>query len=169
MPAFPQPPGADSLPPAAQPPNSPPDSSAALLQPSGAVAGWGHTLVGAGCRCSWVCATASAKGPVACSQLAGRVQGPGSTRCCTAGARRSVEGPGRPGACSGQLPAGCGGFPRHTAPGRSPIGCWRCRCRFPASRGCCQQWAGALGGGIPGFIPPGRSWRRGNCLSPGGR
>ena len=164
MPTFPQPPGADSL----QPPNSPPDSGAAMLQVSGAVVGWGHTLMGAGCPWPSVYTTASPKGISACSLLVGRVEGVRSTCCCcTGGAWRTVEGPGRPGACSGQLPAGCGGCPRNAAPGRSPISCWGCI--VPATGGCSQQWAGALGGGIPGFMPPGRSMSRGNCRPPGWR
>ena len=157
-PALPQPAGADSLPPALQPLNSPPDSSVAALQVSGAVAGWGHTSVGAGCPWSSESSTASGKGSVGGSRVAGRVRGTGSGRSCREGTcKRTGGGPGRPGARGRQVPGGCGGSAwRSTAPGRGPIGC-------PAGRGCPERGAGAVGGAVPGCGPPGRSSSTGKC------
>ena len=138
MPAFPQPPGADSLPHAPQPPNSPPESSAAVLQPSGAVAGWGHPSVGAGCPWSSVSTTASPRGPTARSQLAGRVQGTGSTcGCIAAEASGGRKGPNE--VASG-VRSTVGVNEEILSVGKCPNGRWvRCGALGPPGEPQCQE------------------------------
>ena len=109
------PPGADSLPPALQPPNSPPDSSAAVLQVSGAVVGRGHT--GAPRR--------TVEGPGRSGPCGGQLSaGCGGSPCNTAPGRSSIGCwgccvPATRGCSQQRAGARGAGIPGFISPGRS--------------------------------------------------